>query len=510
MANIKVQVDYPIKDGVGFTFHAPCDCSAVEGITVVHPGGTQNFAFKDSHGNYIAGINNLFAAGSLIKAVLDVTNSAVFIQNADTNGYLEQRLSEIGVVSARMDELVAMRSPNVAEVYEIDSYYTRNGTIKSNGVAAEINIELVGISNMSGDGNDFDSDYCIPPALLPMSTVNLIDLNDEGLLVAFINPEDVNASGYGRIRLSMIKEGVNIPYQAYFGGRYDLASLSIAELSDIRIGTNDRNYDSAGAAVRATQETVDNCVDTLNGLDGDMSELHRRVLVLEKNGTGGGGASLNDSTISASSTWSSQKISEELAKLSYEPISIESFRATPSSAEIGAKVDVTLSWELNKAPQSVKISGDAVSATESGSKNIVNVEAPANYPSITSKTFRLQATDSEGTSVSDTVYVYFHNAVYYGASAKPNSYNSDFITALSGKALRGSKLTSLSVDAGGNYVYYCLPTRYGTCSFTVNGFTGGFVLDGTVSFTNQFGYTENYYVYRSSNTLNGTIAITVS
>lgn len=112
MANIKVKLDYPIKDGTGFTFHAPCDCSKVEGVAVEHPGGTQNFIFKDAHGNALTDANNLFAAGSLVKIILDVTNSAALIQNADTNGYLEQRIrgvrTEIAAERARINQFTSL------------------------------------------------------------------------------------------------------------------------------------------------------------------------------------------------------------------------------------------------------------------------------------------------------------------------------------------------------------------------------------------------------------------
>lgn len=98
MANITVSVEYPIKDGTGFTIHAPCDCSQVDGVTVKHPGGTQSFAFKDAHGNDLTGLGDLFAEGSLVKIILDTTNSAALIQNADTNAYLEKKFG--GVVES--------------------------------------------------------------------------------------------------------------------------------------------------------------------------------------------------------------------------------------------------------------------------------------------------------------------------------------------------------------------------------------------------------------------------
>lgn len=92
MANIKVEIGYPIKTGSCFTFRAPCDCSVADGLTVVHPGGTDKFTFKDAHGNTLTSTPNLFAKGTVLKAILDVDTGAAFLQNADTNAYLESQL----------------------------------------------------------------------------------------------------------------------------------------------------------------------------------------------------------------------------------------------------------------------------------------------------------------------------------------------------------------------------------------------------------------------------------
>ena len=97
MANVKVTLNYPIHDGLSVTFKAPCDCTAVEGLIIYYPELTENassevskvFAFKDSQGNTLAGLGNLFSQGSYVKAILDTVNNYAYLQNANTNGYLE-------------------------------------------------------------------------------------------------------------------------------------------------------------------------------------------------------------------------------------------------------------------------------------------------------------------------------------------------------------------------------------------------------------------------------------
>ena len=92
MANIRVDTTYTIQDGSTVVFSAPCNCNEADGLKVYYPGGSKEFEFTDSHGNILTGIGALFAKGALVKALLDVTNGFAYIQNADTNAYLEERL----------------------------------------------------------------------------------------------------------------------------------------------------------------------------------------------------------------------------------------------------------------------------------------------------------------------------------------------------------------------------------------------------------------------------------
>lgn len=56
------------------------------------------------------------------------------------------------------------------------------------------------------------------------------------------------------------------------------------------------------------------------------------------------------------------------------------------------------------------------------------------------------------------------------------------------------------IDSGADqYVWYALPSRYGTPVFNVGGFDGGFAKVSTLDFMNLSGYTEEYTVYRSDN-----------
>ena len=98
MSNIRVDVDYTIRDGLELKFRSPVDCSQITGLIVYYPGAEGNttstvFALSDAHGNNVGNIDHLFAEDVVVKVILDVTKGMAFVQNADTNAYLEAQLA---------------------------------------------------------------------------------------------------------------------------------------------------------------------------------------------------------------------------------------------------------------------------------------------------------------------------------------------------------------------------------------------------------------------------------
>ena len=98
MANIKVNSLIPVFDGQPITFKAPADCSQVSGLIVCYPDGdataSKVFQFADAHGNNVGDLD-LFSADAVVKVVLDIEKSMAFVQNADTNAYLEGRFAQL-------------------------------------------------------------------------------------------------------------------------------------------------------------------------------------------------------------------------------------------------------------------------------------------------------------------------------------------------------------------------------------------------------------------------------
>ena len=99
MAQIKISLGARLVDGMDIKFKAPCDCTAVTGLLVSYISDTgetaeKSFSFRDSHGNNLAGLGNLFGAGAYVKAILDTARGYAYLQNADTNAYLEGKRKE--------------------------------------------------------------------------------------------------------------------------------------------------------------------------------------------------------------------------------------------------------------------------------------------------------------------------------------------------------------------------------------------------------------------------------
>lgn len=99
MANIKIVVDGPLMDGHKITFKAPCDCVSVEKLKVCYVENSSQqsrlFTMKDSHGNDLTGLGNLFSKDAYVNVVLNTNDGVAYLQNAATNSYLENKLAEV-------------------------------------------------------------------------------------------------------------------------------------------------------------------------------------------------------------------------------------------------------------------------------------------------------------------------------------------------------------------------------------------------------------------------------
>lgn len=99
MPKIRIDLEIPVFNGQSLIFKSPADCSDITGLVIYYPEGdtttSKDFKFVDAHGVDVgSGTFSLFAANSLVKVVLDIKQGKAFVQNADTNAYLEGKLAE--------------------------------------------------------------------------------------------------------------------------------------------------------------------------------------------------------------------------------------------------------------------------------------------------------------------------------------------------------------------------------------------------------------------------------
>lgn len=95
---------------MSITFKAPCDSSAVDGMNVYYRNEKQTFTYRDAHGNDLSGRADLFSKGAYVKAILDTGNGYAYIQNADTNGYLEATFDDFAANTYTKSEVLSGRT----------------------------------------------------------------------------------------------------------------------------------------------------------------------------------------------------------------------------------------------------------------------------------------------------------------------------------------------------------------------------------------------------------------
>lgn len=185
-------------------------------------------------------------------------------------------------------------------------------------------------------------------------------------------------------------------------------------------------------------------------------------------------------------------LKDALDKVLYTDLTI-SISVTPNIVEKGTSIDsATLTWSYNKSNiKQQTLDGQQIS---SDLRNYI-INGP--ITSSVSKTVK----GNDGTkSVTGTAIIYFYPGIYYGASStQPN------ITTLN-KQLRPSRVCNITVNAGNSqYIWIFLPSDYGTPTFTVGGFSGGFEKVSQVIHN-----TTTYDVWRSDNVNLGNTVINVT
>lgn len=197
-------------------------------------------------------------------------------------------------------------------------------------------------------------------------------------------------------------------------------------------------------------------------------------------------------------------INDKLSDLMYETISITSFTNNVGTVEIGSTVtNVSLSWKTNKTPEALTLDNENIDTS------LTSVSF--NNTSITSdKTWTLKAIDERSAVSTKTTKITFLNGVYYGVINGVDNIDNSTIIGLTKKLQSSKSMTFTTTANDGQYIIYALPASYGTPSFNVGGFDGGFSLNATFDFTNSSGHTESYCVWISDNANLGETTVKIS
>ena len=171
--------------------------------------------------------------------------------------------------------------------------------------------------------------------------------------------------------------------------------------------------------------------------------------------------------------------------------------------EMGSSQSVKFSWTFSKIPTEVTFDGATQTAAKTGSKTITVTSS-----SHTTLSYKVYGKYAEGETVTKTLSINFRNKYYYGCATEPTTVNSTFIKGLLSNGWANVKTASFTPNCtAGMYVWYAYPKRLGAATMWMGGFQGGFEEPQIISVTNSSGFTEEYYVYRSTNSGIGSLSI---
>ena len=210
-----------------------------------------------------------------------------------------------------------------------------------------------------------------------------------------------------------------------------------------------------------------------------------------------------------------QTLSDVLDSILYTAIDITALSSNISALEVGSPLDAfAINWTLNKGSiVSQQITGTGITTTNPSIAARSQSFSGIGYDpdAIGAATYTLQVDDGVNTDSRNTS-INFWNKRYWIASSNTSVSNA-FILSMNNELSNSKEKTiNFPVVGASDYLYYCYPSRLGTATFTdaQTGFPAGFNSPTTFSFTNNSGFTEDYYVYRSTNAGLGAITVIVS
>ena len=240
-----------------------------------------------------------------------------------------------------------------------------------------------------------------------------------------------------------------------------------------------------------TQATLRNQVLNLSESVNDRIDVISNSMAVNKNDIKSLDTDLNEFKHSTTESIS------ELERRINDNVDILTLTAAPNICEIGGTENIVVNWTTEGIIKSQTINGVAVSGN---SKTFNSVTEPVVYT--------LTVTAENGKSKSKSVPITFINHIYYGTDSR-TVISPSLVKGLEYDVFEDNPERTIIVAVDNEYIYYAYPKRFGGVIFEVGMFQGGFENPVTVSVSNHSEYSEDYYVYRSTQKLTGTIRLTI-
>jgi hypothetical protein len=181
---------------------------------------------------------------------------------------------------------------------------------------------------------------------------------------------------------------------------------------------------------------------------------------------------------------------------------ITSFAASTPVLEVGATATTpAFTAAHNRTPSALTLTNTdnaeskSVVATPTGFTSSQSYTKTGNNASVS-----FTITGSDGISPANrSAAIAWRPRVYWGVAAA--GLNSEAgIEGLASSELLPSRVKTFGVNAtGSTKIYFACPASYGTPTFTVGGFSGGFnLVSASINVTNAFGVTQAYQLWESS------------
>jgi hypothetical protein len=116
MPNIRIDLNHAPLDGETVSFKAPCNASDITGMVIYYADNSgaeasREFTLSDANGGNIGLLDNVFAEGAIVKVILDTDLNNAFVQNPDTNTYLEGKFAEVASAAAAAQSTANGKAP---------------------------------------------------------------------------------------------------------------------------------------------------------------------------------------------------------------------------------------------------------------------------------------------------------------------------------------------------------------------------------------------------------------